>query len=120
MFDLFEKVTSIIGINKKKNLKKCYLSSHSDATSTQYNVLYFLWSCSPTIQLCFCFVLSPEDSAGQEEPQRCRNDEFQCSNWRCIRANWICDGDDDCLDGSDEEAHICCMYLVFFLSDWGV
>ncbi|XP_056127208.1 low-density lipoprotein receptor-related protein 1B isoform X1 [Rhinichthys klamathensis goyatoka] len=47
------------------------------------------------------------DSAGQEEPQRCRNDDFQCRNWRCIRANWICDGDDDCLDGSDEEAQIC-------------
>uniref|UniRef100_A0A8C2AJW7 Low density lipoprotein receptor-related protein 1Bb n=1 Tax=Cyprinus carpio TaxID=7962 RepID=A0A8C2AJW7_CYPCA len=43
----------------------------------------------------------------QEEPQRCKNDEFQCRNWRCIRVNWICDGDDDCLDGSDEEAHIC-------------
>ncbi|XP_073701189.1 low-density lipoprotein receptor-related protein 1B [Garra rufa] len=47
------------------------------------------------------------DSAGQEEPQRCKNDEFQCRNWRCVRVNWICDGDDDCLDGSDEEAHIC-------------
>uniref|UniRef100_A0A8C1IU80 Low density lipoprotein receptor-related protein 1Bb n=1 Tax=Cyprinus carpio TaxID=7962 RepID=A0A8C1IU80_CYPCA len=45
--------------------------------------------------------------SGQEEPQRCKNDEFQCRNWRCIRVNWICDGDDDCLDGSDEEAHIC-------------
>uniref|UniRef100_A0A8C1BL65 Low density lipoprotein receptor-related protein 1Bb n=1 Tax=Cyprinus carpio carpio TaxID=630221 RepID=A0A8C1BL65_CYPCA len=43
----------------------------------------------------------------QEEPQQCKNDEFQCRNWRCIRVNWICDGDDDCLDGSDEEAHIC-------------
>ncbi|XP_016109653.1 low-density lipoprotein receptor-related protein 1B-like [Sinocyclocheilus grahami] len=47
------------------------------------------------------------DSAGQEEPQQCKTDEFQCRNWRCIRVNWICDGDDDCLDGSDEEAHIC-------------
>ncbi|KAI2660779.1 Low-density lipoprotein receptor-related protein 1 [Labeo rohita] len=47
------------------------------------------------------------DSAGQEEPQRCKNDEFQCKNWRCVRVNWICDGDDDCLDGSDEETHIC-------------
>ncbi|RXN31423.1 low-density lipo receptor-related 1B [Labeo rohita] len=50
---------------------------------------------------------SPKDSAGQEEPQRCKNDEFQCKNWRCVRVNWICDGDDDCLDGSDEETHIC-------------
>ncbi|XP_042180932.1 low-density lipoprotein receptor-related protein 1B-like [Oncorhynchus tshawytscha] len=41
------------------------------------------------------------------EPQRCGNEEFQCRNRRCVQASWKCDGDDDCLDGSDEEPHIC-------------
>uniref|UniRef100_A0A8C5HWA1 EGF-like domain-containing protein n=1 Tax=Gouania willdenowi TaxID=441366 RepID=A0A8C5HWA1_GOUWI len=35
------------------------------------------------------------------------DDEFQCHNQRCVRAVWKCDGDDDCLDGSDEESHTC-------------
>lgn len=49
-----------------------------------------------------------DDSSAALEPQRCKSDEFQCHNQRCIRALWKCDGDDDCLDGSDEENHICC------------
>lgn len=50
----------------------------------------------------------PEAPGGGSEPRSCRNDEFQCHNQRCIRALWKCDGDDDCLDGSDEETHSCC------------
>lgn len=57
----------------------------------------------------------PEASSSGLEPQRCKSDEFQCHNHHCIRALWKCDGDDDCLDGSDEESHSCCEDLKISL-----
>uniref|UniRef100_A0A8C6XVP1 LDL receptor related protein 1B n=1 Tax=Naja naja TaxID=35670 RepID=A0A8C6XVP1_NAJNA len=40
-------------------------------------------------------------------PKLCKVGEFQCRNKHCIQDSWQCDGDDDCLDGSDEHSDIC-------------
>ena len=32
----------------------------------------------------------------------CSDQEFTCDNGNCIRVDWVCDDDDDCLDNSDE------------------
>lgn len=38
---------------------------------------------------------------------RCQPGQFTCMNGRCIRAQWKCDNDNDCGDGSDELESVC-------------
>ncbi|XP_039602497.1 low-density lipoprotein receptor-related protein 1-like isoform X2 [Polypterus senegalus] len=40
-------------------------------------------------------------------PPQCQPGEFACKNNRCIQERWKCDGDNDCLDSSDEAPELC-------------
>ncbi|XP_030279710.1 low-density lipoprotein receptor-related protein 1-like isoform X1 [Sparus aurata] len=40
-------------------------------------------------------------------PPQCQPGEYACKNNRCIQERWKCDGDNDCLDNSDEGPELC-------------
>ena len=33
----------------------------------------------------------------------CRPDQFRCDSNRCISNHWVCDGEKDCIDQTDEK-----------------
>lgn len=58
----------------------------------------FLCRYCPAFLLCSLAI----PSAVFAEAHQCRSDEFSCSSGMCIRLSWMCDGDNDCRDWSDE------------------
>jgi hypothetical protein len=32
----------------------------------------------------------------------CDPDDFECDSGGCVNGTWVCDGEEDCYDGSDE------------------
>lgn len=46
-------------------------------------------------------------SKKQKLEQKCGDRTFQCVSGKCIHAKFICDGDFDCDDKSDEAPELC-------------
>ena len=44
--------------------------------------------------ISFCFH--------SEHEEQCGENDFQCDNGMCVLSDFVCDGRDDCKDGSDE------------------
>ena len=43
-------------------------------------------------------------------PKKCPENHFKCSNDKCVPNVWVCDGDNDCGDGSGT---LFCAVVIF-------
>uniref|UniRef100_A0A672L029 LDL receptor related protein 1 n=1 Tax=Sinocyclocheilus grahami TaxID=75366 RepID=A0A672L029_SINGR len=70
---------------------------------------------TPTGRSCACAddqILDTDNKTCKANPSyvpppQCQPGEFACKNNHCIQDRWKCDGDNDCLDNSDEAPELC-------------
>lgn len=77
----------------------CQLDFHPQTKTRKMNAPY--WE-----TLSHLFLSCPANPS-YVPPPKCQPGEFACSNNRCIQERWKCDGDNDCLDNSDEAPDLC-------------
>ncbi|KAK3574383.1 hypothetical protein QTP86_006157 [Hemibagrus guttatus] len=47
----------------------------------------------------------------------CSVEDFTCTNGQCVPARWKCDGEPECLDGSDEAESTCNVLKVKIVAE---
>jgi hypothetical protein len=73
------------------------------------NRLPFLWYCNTFWNL----PNNVDEKSSSCQHWICMNNQYQCRTGQCIEIEWICDGEWDCSDASDEES-------IMLIEKWSI
>jgi hypothetical protein len=100
------------GLTTDCHLVKEYIQQSSPRNSSNNSSLVNPQQQNPTDRMPFrdyCDSFWNLDKHVDEMPSSCQhwicqNNQYQCRTGQCIELDWVCDGEWDCSDASDEEA----------------